>query len=147
MGKLFVIDILVANIYKSSVNQFMMFNILERRFTIFLISFWPQDFYLFVLFMIIGIVFVILLRLFLDVFFADGFVPNYFSWNGIPKNWILIEGDRGAQIRLHKQEWNAEKIRKKAKMVTFLIISFFIANVFGLSQQWCLFTNDWGGTA
>jgi polyferredoxin len=30
-----------------------------------------------------------------------------------------IEGDRGAQIRLHKQEWNAEKIRKKAKMVLF----------------------------
>jgi cytochrome c oxidase accessory protein FixG len=42
-----------------------------------------------------------------------------------------IEGDRGAQIRLEKQEWNAEKIRKKAfKWTIFLIISFFIANVF-----------------
>jgi cytochrome c oxidase accessory protein FixG len=42
-----------------------------------------------------------------------------------------IEGDRGAQIRLAKQEWNAEKIRKKGlKWFVFLIISFFIANVF-----------------
>jgi cytochrome c oxidase accessory protein FixG len=42
-----------------------------------------------------------------------------------------IEGDRGAQIRLEKQDWNAEKIRKKAiKWFVFLIISFFIANVF-----------------
>jgi cytochrome c oxidase accessory protein FixG len=42
-----------------------------------------------------------------------------------------IEGDRGSQIRLEKQEWNAEKIRKKVvKWFIFLIISFFIANVF-----------------
>ncbi len=42
-----------------------------------------------------------------------------------------IEGDRGAQIRLDKQEWNADKIRKKAtKWFIFLLISFFIANVF-----------------
>jgi cytochrome c oxidase accessory protein FixG len=42
-----------------------------------------------------------------------------------------IEGDRGAQIRLDKQKWDAEKIRKKGvKWVIFLIISFFIANVF-----------------
>ena len=42
-----------------------------------------------------------------------------------------IEGDRGAQIRLSKQEWNAEKIGKKGiKWFLFLVISFFIANVF-----------------
>ena len=42
-----------------------------------------------------------------------------------------IEGDRGAQIRLSKQEWNTEKIRKKGlKWFVFLVISFFIANIF-----------------
>ena len=42
-----------------------------------------------------------------------------------------IDGDRGAQIRLKKQEWNAEKIRKRVlKLSLFLIFSFFIANVF-----------------
>jgi len=42
-----------------------------------------------------------------------------------------IDGDRGAQIRLSKQEWNAEKIRKRLlKWIVFFIISFLIANVF-----------------
>ena len=36
-----------------------------------------------------------------------------------------IEGDRGAQIRLDKQKWNAEKIRKKSlKWFLFFIVSF-----------------------
>lgn len=44
-------------------------------------------------------------------------------------NWI--DGDRGAQIRLQKQEWNAEKIRKRVtKWIVFFIFSFLIANVF-----------------
>ena len=42
-----------------------------------------------------------------------------------------IEGDRGAQIRLSKQEWNAEKIKKRlVKWMVFFVISFIIANVF-----------------
>jgi cytochrome c oxidase accessory protein FixG len=42
-----------------------------------------------------------------------------------------IEGDRNKQRKLDKQEWNAEKIRKKGfKWFIFLTISFVIANVF-----------------
>ena len=42
-----------------------------------------------------------------------------------------IDGDRGAQIRLSKQPWNAEKIRKRLlKWALFFGISFLIANVF-----------------
>src|SRR5690606_31387381 len=42
-----------------------------------------------------------------------------------------IDGDRNAQIKLDKQVWNAEKIRKRAlKWSLFFIISFLIANVF-----------------
>ena len=41
-------------------NQFMLFNVLERRFNIFGFPFWPQDFYLFVIAMIIGVVFILL---------------------------------------------------------------------------------------
>src|SRR5690606_21314347 len=42
-----------------------------------------------------------------------------------------VEGDRGAQIRLDKQKWNAEKIRKRIlKWSIFFIISFLIANIF-----------------
>ncbi|MBB1194657.1 cytochrome c oxidase accessory protein CcoG [Flavobacterium sp. SOK18b] len=125
--------VLVANPFvKVNGNQFMMFNILERRFTIFGFPFWPQDFYLFVLFMIIGIVFVILFTVIFGRIFCGWICPQTIFLEMVFRRieyWI--EGDRGAQIRLHKQEWNAEKIRKKGlKWFLFLIISFFIANVF-----------------
>jgi cytochrome c oxidase accessory protein FixG len=110
----------------------MMFNILERRFNIFGFPFWPQDIYLFVLFMIIGVVFVILFTVIYGRIFCGWICPQTIFLEMVFRRieyWI--EGDRGAQIRLEKQEWNAEKIRKKAfKWTIFLIISFFIANVF-----------------
>lgn len=129
----FLLIILVANPFiKFNGNQFMMFNILERRFNIFGFPFWPQDIYLFVLFMIIGVVFVILFTVIFGRIFCGWICPQTIFLEMVFRRieyWI--EGDRGAQIRLDKQEWNAEKIRKKVfKWSLFLIISFFIANVF-----------------
>ncbi|MFV8345291.1 cytochrome c oxidase accessory protein CcoG [Flavobacterium sp. ZB4P13] len=129
----FLLIALVANPFiKINDNQFMMFNILERRFNIFGFPFWPQDIYLFVLFMIIGVVFVILFTVIYGRIFCGWICPQTIFLEMVFRRieyWI--EGDRGAQIRLEKQEWNAEKIRKKAfKWTLFLIISFFIANVF-----------------
>ncbi|MGB1210435.1 MAG: 4Fe-4S binding protein, partial [Lacinutrix venerupis] len=49
-----------APFIKINGNQFLMFNVLERRFNIVGFPFWPQDFHLFVIMMIIGVVFVIL---------------------------------------------------------------------------------------
>lgn len=125
--------ILVANPFiKVNGNQFMMFNILERRFNIFGFPFWPQDFYLFVLFMIIGVVFVILFTVIFGRIFCGWICPQTIFLEMVFRRieyWI--EGDRGAQMRLAKQEWNAEKIRKKAlKWTVFLLISFGIANIF-----------------
>lgn len=129
----FLLTVLVANPFiKINGNQFMMFNILERRFNIFGFPFWPQDIYLFVLFMIIGVVFVILFTVIFGRIFCGWICPQTIFLEMVFRRieyWI--EGDRGAQIRLEKQEWNAEKIRKKGfKWSIFLIISFFIANVF-----------------
>jgi ABC-type uncharacterized transport system involved in gliding motility auxiliary subunit len=41
----------------------------------------------------------------------------------------LIEGDRGAQIRLSKQEWNTEKLEKRIEMVP-VSSHFLCTNVF-----------------
>ena len=113
-------------------NQFMMFNILERRFNIFGFPFWPQDFYIFVISMIVGVVFIILFTVIFGRIFCGWICPQTIFLEMVFRRieyWI--EGDRGAQIRLDKQEWNSEKIRKKGmKWTLFLIISFFIANVF-----------------
>ncbi|WP_309642409.1 cytochrome c oxidase accessory protein CcoG [Flavobacterium sp.] len=129
----FLLIVLVANPFvKINGNQFMMFNVLERRFNLFGFPFWPQDFYLFVLFMIVGVVFVILFTVIFGRIFCGWICPQTIFLEMVFRRieyWI--EGDRGAQIRLDKQEWNAEKIRKKAlKWMVFAIISFGIANVF-----------------
>ena len=128
-----LLTILIANPFlKVNGNQFMMFNVLERRFNIFGFPFWPQDFYLFVLFMIVGVVFVILFTVIFGRIFCGWICPQTIFLEMVFRRIeFWIEGDRGAQIRLQKQEWNAEKIRKKGlKWFVFLIISFLIANVF-----------------
>jgi len=129
----FLLIVLIANPFvKINGNQFMMFNVLERRFNIFGFPFWPQDFYLFVLFMIVGVVFVILFTVIFGRIFCGWICPQTIFLEMVFRRieyWI--EGDRGAQIRLSKQEWDAEKIRKKGlKWFVFLVISFLIANVF-----------------
>ncbi|MGQ7944762.1 cytochrome c oxidase accessory protein CcoG [Flavobacterium sp. WC2509] len=129
----FLLTILIVNPFlKINGNQFMMFNVWERRFNIFSFSFWPQDFYLFVLFMVIGVVFVILFTVIFGRIFCGWICPQTIFMEMVFRRieyWI--EGDRGAQIRLEKQEWNGEKIRKKSiKWFLFLVISFLIANVF-----------------
>ena len=55
-----LVFLIVAPFIKINGNQFLMFNILERRFNIFSFPFWPQDFYLFVISMIIGVIFIAL---------------------------------------------------------------------------------------
>ncbi|WP_027138695.1 cytochrome c oxidase accessory protein CcoG [Gaetbulibacter saemankumensis] len=113
-------------------NQFLLFNILERRFNIFGFPFWPQDFYLFVISMIIGVVFITLFTVAFGRIFCGWICPQTIFMEMVFRRieyWI--EGDRGKQLRLAKQPWNAEKIRKKGlKLLIFLFISFLIANVF-----------------
>jgi polyferredoxin len=113
-------------------NQLMLFNVLERRFNIFGFPFWPQDFYIFVLVMITMVVFVILFTVVFGRIFCGWICPQTIFLEMVFRRieyWI--DGDRGAQIRLAKQEWNAEKIRKRLlKWTIFFIFSFLIANIF-----------------
>lgn len=113
-------------------NQFLLFNVVERRFNIFGFPFWPQDFFIFVICMIIGVVFIALFTVAFGRIFCGWICPQTIFMEMVFRRieyWI--DGDRGAQMRLDKQPWNAEKIRKRSlKWFVFLIISFLIANVF-----------------
>jgi len=121
-----------APFVKLNGNQFLMFNILERRFNIFGFPFWPQDFYLFVISMLIGVVFITLFTVAFGRIFCGWICPQTIFMEMVFRRieyWI--EGDRQKQIHLSKQPWTVEKIRKKSlKLFIFLIISFLIANVF-----------------
>ncbi len=124
--------LLSAPFIKLNGNQFLMFNVLERRFNIFGFPFWPQDFHLFVISMIIGVVFVTLFTVVFGRIFCGWVCPQTIFLEMVFRRIeYAIEGDRGKQIRLDKQAWNAEKIRKRIlKWTLFFIISFIIANVF-----------------
>ena len=121
-----------APFIKINGHQFLMFNVLERRFNIFGFPFWPQDFHLFVIMMIIGVVFIILFTVAFGRLFCGWVCPQTIFMEMVFRRieyWI--DGDRGKQIRLSKMPWNAEKIKKRVlKWVIFFIISFLIANIF-----------------
>jgi len=128
-----LLAILIANPFiKVNGNQFMMFNVLERRFNIFGFPFWPQDFYLFVIAMLVGVAFLLLFTVVFGRIFCGWICPQTIFLELVFRRieyWI--DGNRGSQIRLNKQKWDAEKIRKRAiKWILFFVISFLIANVF-----------------
>ena len=127
-----LISLLVSPFLKINGNQFILLNVLERRFNFFGVPFWPQDFHLIVIMMIIGVVFVTLFTVAFGRIFCGWICPQTIFMEMVFRRieyWI--EGDRGKQIRLNKQSWNTEKIVKKgAKWLLFFIISFIIANVF-----------------
>ena len=113
-------------------NQFMLFNLSDRKFNIFGFPFWPQDFYLLVLSVLLGVVFIIVFTIIFGRIFCGWLCPQtIFLEMVFRKIEYAIEGDRGKQIKLDKQKWNKEKIRKKGlKWFIFFLISFLISNVF-----------------
>lgn len=124
--------LLLSPFIKINGNQFLLFNVLERRFNIFGFPFWPQDFFIFVICMIIGVVFIALFTVAFGRIFCGWICPQTIFMEMVFRRieyWI--DGDRGAQMRLDRQPWNAEKVRKRSlKWFIFFIISFLIANVF-----------------
>lgn len=113
-------------------NQFLMLNVLERRFNIFGFPFWPQDFHLFVISMIIGVIFVALFTVAFGRIFCGWMCPQTIFMEMVFRRIeFWIDGDRGAQMRLARMPWNGEKIRKRLlKWAVFFLISFLIANIF-----------------
>lgn len=107
-------------------------NILERKFILFGVVFWPQDFFIFMLGMLTFIVFIVLFTVIFGRVFCGWACPQtIFLEMVFRKIEYLIEGDASAQKALNKAPWTAVKIRKRVlKHTAFLAISFIIANTF-----------------
>jgi len=110
----------------------LLFNILERKFILFGQVFWPQDFYIFVLVMLAGILFVVLFTVVFGRLFCGWVCPQtIFMEMVFRKIEYWIEGDFRQQKKLNDSPWNSEKIRKKGiKHAIFFFISFLISNTF-----------------
>ncbi|ESU28310.1 4Fe-4S ferredoxin [Flavobacterium limnosediminis JC2902] len=129
---LLLLFLFAAPFIKIKGNQFLLFNVIDRKFNIFGFPFWPQDFYLFVITMIIGVVGLALFTVAFGRIFCGWICPQTIFMEMVFRRIeFWIDGDRGAQMRLNKQKWDGEKIRKRgSKWTIFFIISFLIANIF-----------------
>jgi polyferredoxin len=113
-------------------NPLFLFNVIERKFILFGVRFWPQDFFLFVLGMLIFVIFIALFTVVYGRVFCGWVCPQtIFMEMVFRKIEYWIEGDATHQKALNKMPWNAEKIRKKGlKLAIFYLLSFLIANMF-----------------
>lgn len=111
-------------------NPFLLINILDRQFFIFGQPFFPQDFFILALGAITSIVFIILFTVVFGRIFCGWVCPQTIFLEMIfRKVDYLIEGDRNKQMKLDRQEWDAEKIWKRSlKYFLFLVISLIITH-------------------
>ena len=94
--------------------QILLFDLPERKFHIFFWTFWPQDFFLLTIMLIIAA---------LTLFFFTALAGRLWCGYACPQTvwtevfmWIerKVEGDRPRQMKLDKSPWTAHKIRIKA---------------------------------
>ena len=130
-------------------NPLLLFNIIDRRFSILGQIFWPQD----------AIILAVALLLFFTgiIIFTTAFGRLWCGWT-CPQTLLmemvfrkleyLIEGDAGAQRALAAAPWTREKIIKRAgKQALFFALSFLIANtllsyIIGTGPLWKIVTDD-----
>jgi len=94
--------------------QAVLFDLPERKFYVFGLTFWPQDFFYFALLLIVAA---------LTLFFFTALAGRLWCGYACPQTvwtevflWIerRIEGDRQRQMKLDKAPWDAHKIAIKA---------------------------------
>lgn len=113
-------------------NPLLLINILERKFVIFGVAFWPQDLHLLVFGMLSFILFIVVFTAIFGRLFCGWACPQTIFMEMVFRRveyWI--EGDAADQIRLNKKPWNFEKIWKKTtKHSVFFAMAFVISNLF-----------------
>ncbi|MEA3287715.1 MAG: cytochrome c oxidase accessory protein CcoG [Candidatus Marinimicrobia bacterium] len=111
---------------------FILLNVLERKFILFGMAFWPQDSYIFVLATLTFVVGILLFTVVFGRLFCGWACPQTIFMEMIfRKIEYLIDGSANKQRKLKAQAWNAEKIFKRVlKHGVFWAISFIIANTF-----------------
>lgn len=127
----------------------LLLNVLERKFVIFGQIFWPEDFFIFVVAMIIGVLFVAVFTVAFGRIFCGWICPQtIFLEHVFRRIEYWIDGDRNRQLRLARMPWKAEKIRKRVLKhsiffgISFLIANFFLMYVIGKDQWWNIVSDD-----
>ncbi|HQQ94084.1 MAG TPA: cytochrome c oxidase accessory protein CcoG [Bacteroidia bacterium] len=108
-----------------------LFNVVEKKFILFGMIFWPQDFFIFGLGMLIFIIFIALFTVVFGRVFCGWACPQtVFMEMLFRRIEYWIEGDHNQQRALNKAPWSVSKLFKRSsKYTSFFLLSFLIANV------------------
>lgn len=132
VGYTLLVLLLVAPFLKIHGEPLLMFNIVERKFSVLGAVFYPQDLHIFVFGMLIAMVCIVLFTVVYGRVWCGWACPQTIFMELIFRQieyWI--EGDANQQRRLNNEGWTKEKIFKKlSKHLLFFLISFLIANLF-----------------
>ena len=119
----------------------MLFDILQRKFILFGVTFWPQDFHLILLSVITGIVFIVLFTVIFGRLFCGWICPQTIFMEFVFRRIeFLIEGDAGAQRRRNNGPMNWDKLwRKTVKHTIFYVIAIitsltFLSYIIGIER-------------
>ncbi|WBV56700.1 cytochrome c oxidase accessory protein CcoG [Chryseobacterium daecheongense] len=111
-------------------NPFLLINVIDRKFFIVGQPFYLQDFFILALGAVTSVIFVMLFTVVFGRIFCGWLCPQtLFMEMVFRKIEYWIEGDRNKQMKLDRQEWNSEKIRKRSlKWSVFLLVSLIISH-------------------
>ena len=122
----------VGPFLKINGHPLLLLNILERKFYIFGVAFWPQDLHLFGIGLITLIVFIVLFTAVFGRLFCGWACPqSVFMEMVFRRIDFWIEGDEKAQKKLSAGPWTFSKIFKRGfKYAIYFSIAFLIGNTF-----------------
>ena len=111
-------------------NPFLLINLIDRKFFIFGMPFYLQDFFILALGAVVSVIFVMIFTVVFGRIFCGWLCPQtIFMEMVFRKIEYLIEGDRNKQMKLDRQNWDSEKIKKRVlKWSVFFMISMVIAH-------------------
>lgn len=132
VGYSLLLFLFIAPFIKINGNPFVMFNIIERKFSIFGSVFYPQDLHIFVFGMLIMMVGIVLFTAVYGRVWCGWTCPQTIFMELVFRRIeYFIEGDWIQQRRLNEgPDSDARAWKKVLKHAIFLIISFFISNIF-----------------
>lgn len=123
---------MLAPMVKVNGHQFMLLNLMDRRFVLFGVPFWPQDLWLLVVLLLLCVVSVILITATAGRVWCGWLCPQTVFMEMVFRRFEwFVEGGPKEQARRHVGPWSFDRIwRSVVKQFVFLTISFLIANVF-----------------
>lgn len=132
VGGFFLLFLFLAPFIRLNGEQLVLLDVLNRKFVFFGLIFSPQDFYLFVLAMLIGVIFIAAFTVVYGRVWCGWACPQTIFMELIfrrVERWI--EGDASQRRKLDAAPLSFRKIGKKGlKHGVFVLISFFISNIF-----------------